>query len=214
MKKVPVGVLLSGSGTNLQALIDACADPAFPARIAVVISNRPKAYGLERARLAGIPAVHVGHRRYESRPAFEQALTEVLLEHEVQWVACAGFMRILTEHFLAAWPQRVLNIHPALLPAFPGVDGQGQAQAYGVRIAGATVHLVDAGTDTGPIVAQAAVPALQDDDREALQQRILTLEHRLYPMALRMAVEGRLRVEGRKTFVDLVEGESLLLWGG
>lgn len=206
-----VGVLLSGSGTNLQALIDATASDAFPARIGVVISNRPDAYGLERARLAGVPAVHIGHRRYESREAFEDALSACLREHGVDWVACAGFMRILTPRFLDAWPQRVLNIHPALLPAFPGVDGQGQAHAYGVRIAGATVHFVDSGTDTGPIIAQAAVPVLPDDDRDALQARILEKEHRLYPMCLRMAVEGRLRIDGRQVHIDLRDGESPLL---
>jgi len=200
-----IGVLLSGSGTNLQALIDAGLE------LSVVISNRPKAYGLERARAAGVPAVHIGHRKFASRELFEEALTATLREHGVEWVACAGFMRILTPSFLNAWSQRVLNIHPALLPAFPGVDGQGQAHAYGVRIAGATVHFVDAGTDTGPIVAQAAVPVLPEDDREALQQRILAKEHRLYPMCLRMAVEGRLRIDGRRVEVDLRDGESLLL---
>ena len=200
-----IGVLLSGGGTNLQALLDAGLD------VSVVISNRPRAYGLERARLAGVPAIHIGHRKYASRADFEEALTDCLVEHGVRWVACAGFMRILTPTFLDAWPERVLNIHPALLPAFPGVDGQGQAHAYGVRIAGATVHFVDAGTDTGPIVAQAAVAVLPDDDRDALQQRILAKEHLLYPMCLRMAVEGRLRVEGRRVHVDLRDGESLLL---
>ena len=201
-----VGVLLSGSGTNLQALID----QADGYRIGVVISNRRDAFGLERARQAGIPAVWVPHRG-RAREEFEQALTDTLAQHDVSWVACAGFMRILTAHFLDAWPHRVLNIHPALLPAFPGVDGQGQAHVHGVRIAGCTVHFVDAGTDTGPIIAQGAVPVLQDDDRDALQQRILQKEHRLYPMCLRMAVQGRLRVEGRKVFVKLNEGESLLV---
>ncbi len=205
-----VGVLLSGSGTNLQALIDACSQPSYPATLGVVISNRRDAVGLDRARNAGIPAVWIPHRR-RSREEFEEALTTALREHGVTWVVCAGFMRILTDHFLSAWPQRVLNIHPALLPAFPGVDAQGQTHAYGVRIAGATVHFVDSGTDTGPIVAQAAVPVLPGDTREILQQRILQKEHRLYPMCLRMAVEGRLQVQGRQVLVDLVEGESLLL---
>ncbi|HJN75408.1 MAG TPA: phosphoribosylglycinamide formyltransferase [Myxococcota bacterium] len=206
-----VGVLLSGGGTNLQALIDATKSEDFPGRIGVVISNRPKAHGLERARVAGIPAVHIGHRKYPSREAFEEALTDCLRAHDVEWVACAGFMRILTPTFLAAWPDRVLNIHPALLPAFPGVDAQGQAHARGVRVAGATVHFLDPGTDTGPIVAQAAVPVLPDDDRDALQGRILEKEHVLYPMCLRMAVEGRLRVVGGRVEVDLRDGESLLL---
>lgn len=206
-----VGVLLSGSGTNLQALLDAC-EGEFPARIAVVISNNPDAYGLERARRAGVPAVCVPHRGWGSRAGFERELTRVLRAHGVEWVACAGFMRLLTPVFLDDWRQRVLNIHPALLPAFPGVDGQGQAHAYGVRIAGATVHFVDAGTDTGPIVAQAAAPVHQDDARDDVQARILALEHRLYPMVLAMAAQGRLHIEGRRVRVDLREGEALLLW--
>ena len=159
-----VGVLLSGSGTNLQALLDACAEPDFPARVAVVISNRRDAYGLERARAAGVPALWVPHRGRE-REAFEDALTETLQDHGVEWVACAGFMRLLTPHFLDRWTHRVLNIHPSLLPAFPGVDAQGQAHGYGVRIAGCTVHFVDAGTDTGPIIAQGAVPVRPDPRR-------------------------------------------------
>jgi phosphoribosylglycinamide formyltransferase-1 len=212
--RVPVGVLLSGSGTNLQALLDAAADPGFPARICAVISNRRDAYGLERARAAGVPALWIPHRRYPDRPAFEAALTAALREHGARWVACAGFMRILSQAFLGDWPGRVINIHPALLPAFPGVDGQRQALEYGVRIAGATVHFVDAGTDTGPIIAQAAVPVLPGDDREALKDRILAQEHRLYPMALRWAAEGRLAIEGRRVAIDLPPGESALLWGG
>jgi phosphoribosylglycinamide formyltransferase-1 len=206
-----VGVLLSGSGTNLQALLDAC-QGEFPARIAVVVSNNPDAYGLERARRAGVPAICVPHRGWGSRAGFERELTRVLREHGVEWVACAGFMRLLTPVFLDAWPERVLNIHPALLPAFPGVDAQGQAHAYGVRIAGATVHFVDAGTDTGPIVAQAAAPVLPSDTRDDVQARILSLEHELYPMVLCMAAEGRLRVEGRRVRVELAGGERLLLW--
>jgi len=210
--RVPVGVLLSGSGTNLQALIDAAAAPDYPARICVVISNRKRAFGLERARAAGIPAVWIPHRRYDSREAFDAALTEALRAHGARWVAAAGFMRILTPSFLEAWPWRVLNIHPALLPAFAGVDGQGQALAYGVRVAGATVHFVDAGTDTGPIIAQGAVPVLPGDDRDALAARILTVEHQLYPAVLRQAAEGRLRVEDGRAIVDLREGESTWVW--
>ncbi|MED5369603.1 MAG: phosphoribosylglycinamide formyltransferase [Myxococcota bacterium] len=208
-----IGVLLSGSGTNLQALIDACAEPDFPAEIALVISNKEEAYGLERARMANLPAMHIPHRGWGSRSAYEDRLSQALREAAVDWVLCAGFMRILSPTFLDAWPQRVLNIHPALLPAFPGVDGQGQAMDYGVRIAGATVHFVDSGTDTGPIIAQAAVPVLPGDDRDTLQARILAMEHALYPMCLRMAAEGRLQVVGRKVTVQLQPGESLLLWG-
>lgn len=205
-----VGVLLSGSGTNLQALIDACTGD-FPARIAVVISNKEEAYGLERARAAGIPAIHIPHRGWGSRAAFEGKLSETLREHGVEWVACAGFMRILGPAFLREWPWRVLNIHPALLPAFPGIDGQAQALAAGVRIAGASVHFVDSGTDTGPIVAQAVTFVNPGDSREGLAGRILTMEHKLYPMCLRMAVEGRLQVKDGAAKVNLAPGEALLL---
>jgi len=209
---VPVGVLLSGSGTNLQALVDATAAPDHSARIALVISNRRNAQGLERARAAGIPALCISHRDFEDAAAFEAALCRSLEEHNVQWVALAGFMRLLGPTFLQRWSGRVLNIHPSLLPAFPGLDAQSQAHAHQVRIAGATVHLVDEGTDTGPIVAQGAVPALPGDDREALQQRILRMEHRLYPMVLTWAVEGRLHVDGRTVHVDLRDEESTWLW--
>jgi phosphoribosylglycinamide formyltransferase-1 len=205
-----IGVLLSGSGTNLQALIDVCQGD-FPARISVVISNKEQAYGLERARAAGIPAVHLPHRGWGSRAAFEAKLTETLREHGVQWVACAGFMRILSPSFLEQWPWRVLNIHPSLLPAFPGIDGQGQALASGVRIAGASVHFVDSGTDTGPIVAQAVTYVDPKDSRDDLVARILAMEHKLYPMCIRMAAEGRLTVQDGAAKVDLVPGEALVL---
>lgn len=204
-RKTPVGVLISGSGTNLQALLDACAAPDFPARVAVVISNRRDAYGLERARAAGVPAVWVPHRG-KARADFDAELVAGLREHGAQWVCLAGFMRIVTPVFLDAFPQRVLNIHPALLPAFPGVHAQAQALAAGVKVAGATVHFVDAGTDTGPIIAQGAVPVLDDDDEDALKARILAVEHELYPRALRLAVEGRLRVEGQRVVVRATGG--------
>ncbi len=211
--KTPVGVLISGGGTNLQALLDACADPEFPARVAVVISNRRDAYGLERARQAGVPAVWLPHRR-KSREDFEDELLSCLREHEVEWICLAGFMRLLTGRFLGAYAERVLNIHPALLPAFPGTHGQQQAFDYGVRIAGCTLHFVDEGTDTGPIIAQGAVPVLPTDDEDALKARILGVEHILYPRVLRWAVEGRLQIEGRKVRVDLPDGEQPFHWGG
>ena len=151
------------------------------------------------------------HRGWGSRAAFEAKLSETLGEHGVQWVACAGFMRILSPAFLDQWPWRVLNIHPALLPSFPGMDGQGQALASGVRIAGASVHFVDSGTDTGPIVAQAATFVSPMDTRDDLVARILTMEHKLYPMCLRMAAEGRLQVKDGAAMVQLAHGEALLL---
>lgn len=209
---VPVGVLVSGSGTNLQALLDAAAAPDHPAHIAVVISNRPRAFGLERARRAGIPAEVVLARAHVDRIAYDRALVEVLRTHGVEWVCLAGFMRIVGAPLLEAFEERLLNIHPALLPAFPGLHGQEQALAHGVRIAGATVHLVDAGTDTGPIICQGAVPVLPGDDVDALKARILRVEHELYPLALRWAVEGRLRVSGRR--VEVEGGPQTWLWRG
>ena len=199
MRRVPVGVLISGRGSNLQALLDASADPDFPARIAVVVSNRRDAGGLERARVAGVPAVVVPSRRRE-RAEFEAELVDVLCAHGVEWVALAGFMRILTPMFLDAFPDRVLNIHPSLLPAFPGLHAQAQALAAAVRIAGATVHRVTPGMDEGPILAQGAVPVLSDDTEDTLGARILAVEHRIYPAALAAAV---------RSDTDPVEGAGL-----
>lgn len=198
MSGTAVGVLISGRGSNLQALLDAAARPGFPAHIAVVVSNRPRAMGLERARAAGVPAVAVPSRG-RTRADFEADLVSTLRAHGVQWVALAGFMRLLTSGFLDAFPGRVLNIHPSLLPAFPGLHAQAQALAAGVRIAGATVHRVTPGTDEGPILAQGAVPVLLDDTEESLSARILAIEHRLYPATLAAAVragEGRLVGDG------------------
>ena len=208
MDKVRIGVLISGGGTNLQALIDACADPAFPAEIAVVISNRRHAFGLERARKAGIPAVWLWHKPHPTREAYDAVLVDTLRSHGVEWVCMAGFMRIITDTLIGAFRDRMLNIHPSLLPSFPGLDGPGQALDAGVTLAGCTVHVVRLGVDAGPVVIQAAVPVLPDDDRDALAARILVQEHRIYPRALRWAVEGRLHIEGDRARVDLRSGES------
>jgi phosphoribosylglycinamide formyltransferase-1 len=207
-----VGVLVSGSGTNLQALLDATQVPGHPAHIALVISSRKNAQALDRARAAGVPAVWISPRQFDTPATFELALGEALAEHGVEWVALAGFMRILGATFLERWAGHVLNIHPSLLPAFPGLDAQGQAHAHGVRVAGATVHFVDAGTDTGPIIAQGAVPVTPGESRDALQQRILRMEHRLYPMVLRWAVENRLSVAGRCVHVDTPPGDATWIW--
>jgi phosphoribosylglycinamide formyltransferase 1 len=197
-----VGVLVSGSGTNLQAILDAAAaDDLGGARVVVVVSNRPDAYGLERARKAGVPAVVVDHKVFASRDLFEDALIGVLREHGVELVALAGFMRLLTPHFLRAFPERIVNIHPALLPSFPGTHAQQQAFDYGVRISGCTVHFVDEGTDSGPIIAQAAVPVLPGDDADALAARILQEEHRIYPHVLRLIAAGRVTRAGRHVLV-------------
>ena len=200
-----MGVLISGSGTNLQALLDATAGD-HAARIAVVVSNRPDAPGLERARKADVPVVVLGAKGHDSRESYDAALVDVLRSHDVAWVCLAGFMRLVTPVFLDAFPWRVLNIHPSLLPSFPGLHAQEQALAHGVSLTGATVHLVDTGTDTGPIVAQAAVPVLPDDTADTLKARILRQEHRLYPMALGWAAEGRVRVVGHRVELDLPHG--------
>lgn len=189
---VAVGVLASGSGSNLQALIDA---ELAPAKIAIVVCNVPGARALERAKEAKIPSVLIDHRSFADRSAFDQAIVAALRHHGVEWVALAGFMRIVTRVLLDAFPDRVVNIHPALLPAFPGTHAQRQALQAGVKISGCTVHLVDEGCDTGPIIAQTTVPVLPDDDETRLSNRILTEEHRLYPRVMRALAEGRLRVD-------------------
>jgi phosphoribosylglycinamide formyltransferase-1 len=198
---LPLGILISGSGSNLQAIIDAIGRRELAARIHVVISNRADAHGLTRAQQHGIPAVVIDHKGFSSREAFEAALIQSLQAHQVELVILAGFMRVLTPFFVRAFPQRIMNIHPALLPAFPGTRAQHQALQYGVRIAGATVHLVDEETDHGPIIMQAAVPVYPDDTEETLSARILAQEHRLYPYAIRLFAEGRLEIRGRSVVV-------------
>jgi phosphoribosylglycinamide formyltransferase-1 len=189
-----LGVLVSGSGTNLQAVIDAIAAGRLRAKIAVVISNVATAKALDRAKAAGITTSVVDHRAFPSRDAFDAAVVEELRRHGVECVVLAGFMRIVTTTLLDAFPNRVVNIHPALLPAFPGVHAQAQALAYGVRVTGCTVHFVDAGTDTGPVVAQATVPVLDDDDVATLTARILEKEHALLPEVLQWIADGRVEV--------------------
>lgn len=205
-----LGVLVSGSGSNFQAILDAIHQGRLHASVKVLISNRADAYALERARRAGIPAQVVAQRQFSSRRDFEQALLDILQAHGVECVALAGFMRVLTGHFLSAFPGRVVNIHPALLPAFPGLHGPRQALAYGARVAGATVHLVDEGVDTGPILAQGVVPVLDDDTEETLAARILTVEHQLYPHVLQLIAERRFRVEGRRVrILDAAQHETM-----
>jgi phosphoribosylglycinamide formyltransferase-1 len=199
---VNVAVLVSGSGTNLQAILDAQKAGALgKARVVVVVSNVAGVRALERAQAAGVPAEVLPHKQFPTRDAFDQALVALLRKYDVELVALAGFMRLLTPAFLAAFPQRVMNIHPALLPAFPGVHSQKQALDYGARVTGCTVHIVDEGCDTGPIIAQAAVPVLDGDDVAALTARILAEEHRLYPAAIRAVADGRVRVEGRRVTI-------------
>ena len=201
---VRVGVLVSGSGSNLQSIIDHIEAGRINAVVGCVISNRDDALALERARRHGIPAIHVNHRSYPDRMSFDAAVVQILRDHQVDLVALAGFTRIVSQVMLDAFPMAILNIHPALLPAFPGNHAQRQALHHGVKIAGCTVHFVDSGTDTGPIIAQAAVPVLDTDTEETLSRRILAEEHKIYPSVIQLFAEGRIRVEGRRVFVDSV----------
>ncbi len=198
---VKIGVLISGEGTNLQAIIDAVARGELKADIRVVISNKAAARGLERARKHGIPAEVIDHRRFTSRDDFDHALVASLHTHQVELVICAGFMRLLTPVTVAAFRDRIMNIHPALCPSFPGVDAQKQALDYGVRFSGCTVFFVTEGIDDGPVIVQAVVPVHQDDDAGTLAARIQTEEHRIYPFAIRLYQEGRLEVRGRKVHI-------------
>lgn len=200
MRSTPLvlGVLASGRGSNLQAILDAIEGGRCPARVAVVVSDRAGAPALDRARRTGVKAVHLDPHAYADRAAFDRAVAAVLAEHAVELVCLAGYMRLLSPEFIAAYRGRVLNVHPALLPAFPGLHAQRQAIEYGVKVTGATVHFVDEGVDTGPIVLQAAVPVQEDGTEESLAARILQEEHRLYPEAIRLYAEGRLEVVGRR----------------
>jgi phosphoribosylglycinamide formyltransferase 1 len=199
MARKRVAVLISGRGSNMAALIEAAKDPSYPAEIALVASNRPQAAGLAHAKAQGIATAVVDHRPHgEDRNAFERELQGVLDEHRVELVCLGGFMRLFTAQFALRWEGRMLNIHPSLLPSFPGLDPHGQALRAGVKISGATVHFVVPETDAGPIVAQAAVPVLVDDDVETLAARVLAAEHRLYPLALALVAAARVRiVDGR-----------------
>lgn len=188
-----LAVLCSGSGSNLQALLDA---DLGPGKIELVVVNVPGVLAIERAKKAGVPVEVVPHKNFAERAHFDAHLVELLKSYQVDWVVLAGFMRVLTATFLDAFPQRVVNVHPALLPSFPGVDGQGQAFRAGVKLAGCTVHLVDSGVDTGPILAQAAVPVLPSDTDLTLKRRILRAEHQLYPKVVRALAEGRLSTNG------------------
>lgn len=192
-----IAVLISGRGSNLQALIDAVAAKSLDVTIAVVVSNRAGAAGLDRARAAGIPAVTLPHRDYPSRDAFEAALVAELRARDVAIVCLAGFMRLLGRTYLDAFGDRTLNVHPSLLPAFPGVDAQRQALEHGVKVAGATVHFVTGELDAGPIVMQGAVPVRDDDTAETLSSRILEVEHRIYPQAVASVLDGGWVIQGR-----------------
>lgn len=195
-------VLISGRGSNMEAIVQACAREGWPARIAAVISNRPQAAGLDYARAQGIAAVALDHKAHADREAFDAALMQAIDAHAPDLVVLAGFMRILTPGFTAHYAGRLLNIHPSLLPAFPGLHTHERAIAAGCRLAGASVHFVTAELDHGPIVAQAMVPVLDGDTPEQLAARVLALEHQMYPAAVRWFVEDRLRIEGNRVSVS------------
>lgn len=195
---VNLGVLVSGSGSNLQSIIDHIESGTLPARIRIIISNNTGAFALERAKKHGIPAAVIKYEEFAGREDYDRKLVEILSDHNVELVVLAGFMRILSPYFLRSFPMRVMNIHPALLPSFPGVHGQKKAFDYGVKFSGCTVHFADEGVDTGPIIIQAIVPVYDTDTEETLSQRILKEEHRIYPKAIKLYVESKLQIEGRK----------------
>ena len=201
MKKLTLGVLASGRGSNLQSIIDACADGRINAQVAAVISDNQDAYALARAEKHGIAAYYVNPAAYPDKAAFESRIVELLQQHQVELVCLAGYMRLVGKTMLNAYPLRMMNIHPALLPAFPGLHAQRQALEYGVKMSGCTVHFVDQGMDTGPIILQAAVPVFDDDTEDSLAARILTQEHIIYPQAIGLFAAGRLKVAGRKVSI-------------
>ena len=195
MRKTRLAVFVSGSGTNLQAIIDA----GIPAvEIVLVLSNNPGAYALERAKKHGIPAVAADHKNFPGREEYEKHVLELLEPYNVDLIALAGFMRILSPHFVRAYKNRIINIHPALLPSFPGMHAAKQALESGVKFTGCTVHFVDEGVDSGPIILQAVVPVRDDDDEESLLERIHGEEHRIYPEALKFIASGKFRIEGKR----------------
>jgi phosphoribosylglycinamide formyltransferase-1 len=204
-----LGILISGRGSNLQAILDAIAAGRLNASVAVVISNRADAPGLLRARDAGVAAVHLAPRAPQSdadRDSYDRTILDVLRSHDIGWACLAGYMRVVGPVLLSAYPNRILNIHPSLLPSFPGLHAQRQALEHGVRVSGATVHLVDGALDAGPIVIQAAVPVLDSDTVESLSERILIEEHRIYPEAIRMLLGGQWTIKGRRVVIQSPAG--------
>lgn len=207
-----VAVLISGRGSNLQALIDAFNGADSPVRIVLVLSNKADALGLQRAAKAGLKTEVVDHKAFATRDDFDIAMDREIRAAGAEFVVLAGFMRLLTPQFVTAWKDRLINIHPALLPAFPGVDTHRRAIHAGVRFHGATVHFVRHETDTGPIIAQAVVPVLPNDDEQTLAARVLAAEHKLYPLALRLIAEGKVRVEDERALVSDAPGAHGVLF--
>ncbi|MEP4887328.1 MAG: phosphoribosylglycinamide formyltransferase, partial [Alphaproteobacteria bacterium] len=203
MSRLKIGVLISGRGSNLQALIAACAAPGFPAEIVLVVSNRPDAPGLDHAEAAGIQTAVVAHGEYPDRESFDRAIDKHLKSSGAELVCLAGFMRLLSSWFVEAWRDRVVNIHPSLLPAFKGIDAHAQAIAAGVRLSGCTVHIVRPEMDAGPILVQAAVPVMPGDDEDTLAARILEAEHMCYPLAVRLLAENRVKIVDERAIVEM-----------
>lgn len=201
MKKHKIVVLISGGGTNLQSIIEACENSQVPCEIALVISNKEGAYGLERAKNHNVPTAFVDHKKFETREDFDRELIALIRKTGAELICLAGFMRVLTPIFVSEFKNRIINIHPALLPSFPGTQGNKKAHDYGVKFSGVTVHFVDEGTDTGPIIIQAVVPVYDDDTEETLAKRTLAQEHRIYPLAIKYFFEGRLEIKGRKVIL-------------
>ena len=201
MRQVPIGVLISGGGTNLQAIIDAIEAKRLDASIKLVFSNKSDAYGLTRAKNHGIPTEVLDHKKFPSREAYDQAIVDLLRARQVELVVLAGFLRLLSPVLVTAYSNRIMNIHPALLPSFPGLQVQKKAVEHGVRFSGCTVHFVNQECDEGPIIMQAVVPVFSDDTDETLAARILKQEHRIYPRAIQLYAEGKLRVEGRRVVI-------------
>jgi phosphoribosylglycinamide formyltransferase-1 len=211
--KLPIGVLISGSGTNLQAIIEAIEAGTLDARVEIVLSNRVDAYGLTRAKSHAIRTEVLDHKQFATREDFDQAVVEILRARGVELVVLAGFMRLLSPVFVKAYSNRIMNIHPALLPAFPGLHVQKRALEHGVRFSGCTVHFVNEECDEGPIIIQAVVPVYPDDTEQSLSDRILLQEHRIYPRAIQLYSEGRLRIEGRRVLVDgLIKDDRLAMF--
>lgn len=204
MRKLKLGVMISGSGTNLQALIDACTDSDYPAEISIVIANRPDALGLLRAEKAGIEAMCIDHTQFADRAEFENAIHNSLKEHDVELVCLAGFMRILNADFVNRWKDRMINIHPSLLPSYKGLHTHARAIEDGVRFGGCTIHYVRPEMDDGPIIMQAAVPISANETEKSLADKVLQYEHKMYPEAVRLIAEGKVRVSARKcVFKDM-----------
>ncbi len=209
--KLRLGILASGGGTNLQSIIDQCRQQTINAEIVLIVSNNPDAGALDRAANAGLQHICINHRDFSDRSSFDHSVVAALKEADVDLVVLAGFMRIISEVFLEAYPQRIINIHPALLPAFPGLHVQKKALEYGARFSGCTVHFVDGGVDTGPIIIQAVVPIHDNDTEKTLAARILQQEHKIYPYAIQLFADNRIRLDGRRVIVDGISTDDRTL---